>query len=308
MGGHRGSVLLVAAVMVLAAGCATPARPAADQSGLGAARVLRDLVFADRETGRLRLDLYVPRTDRPHPLVVYVHGGGWEAGSRRIDAGPPVGAVQRAARSLLEHGYALATVDYRLAGRARFPAQVVDVAAAVRWLRAHADRWEVDTDRLVLWGGSAGGHLVSLVAALAGEPSRAGGGVRGVRAVVNWAGPTDITARAPLARPAVDEYARRAVGELLGCMPVRCPRRAATASPIRAISGDEAPFLLQHGMEDRLVPVRQSLDFAARLRELRVPVEMHPYAGVGHVFSGVEQTPMIVRTMVEFVEQHVPAS
>lgn len=308
--GRRAVTLLLVAAALVTAGCAAPASPrervrAGTGDDLGADRVLRDRVFARRDGATLRLDLYLPGTAGPHPLVVYVHGGGWEAGERRIRPGSAVG---RAARSLLERGYAVATVDYRLSGSADFPAQVVDVADAVRWLRARSGEWGVDPNRIVLWGGSAGGHLVSLVAALADRPDVAGGGVPGVRAVVNWFGPTDMSAHAQLAHPDVDEYARTAVHELLGCLPLRCPRRAAAASPVRRVSGDEPPFLIQHGMADRLVPVEQSLDFAARLRRLGVPVEMHPYSGVEHGFSDLPATAMIVRTMVRFVEHHVPAA
>lgn len=307
--GRRIAPLVLALIVLVTAGCAAPAAPR-DRSGgggrdLGAARVLRDLVYAHRDGAALRLDVYLPDARAPHPLVVHVHGGGWEAGDRRIAAGS---AVARGARALLEHGYAVATVDYRLSGAAGFPAQVVDVAHAVRWLRERARTGGVDPGRIVLWGGSAGGHLVSLVAALGDRPDLPGGGVSGIGAVVNWYGPTDVTAHAQLAHPDVDQYARGAVRRLLGCMPLKCPRRAAAASPVRQVSGDEPPFLIQHGMADRMVPVEQSLDFAARLRELGVTVEMHPYAGARHGFSDRERTSMIVRTLLGFVEQHVPAS
>jgi acetyl esterase/lipase len=272
---------------------------------LGAANVVRDQVYAQRDNGALRLDLYLPKQhDTPIPLMVYVHGGGWDAGSRSLDAdsaAPEALAAQR----LLEHGYAVATVDYRLTGVAQSPAQVIDVADAVRWLQQRAGQWQIDANRVGLWGASAGGHLVSQLGAVAGDPAKPGGGLSGIRAVVDWFGPTDMSAEAQVAHPQMQEYARRVIQQLLGCMPVDCPAKAEEASPIKNLSGDEPPFLIQQGTADSLVPIDQSLDFAASLRRLGVYVEMHPYEGLDHGFGRGPHNAMIVDTVVAFVETHV---
>lgn len=295
---------------LLVPGCArTPdadaARSAVAARDLGAAQVFRGLVYARRDSGPLALDLYLPRraTTRT-PFLVYAHGGGWDAGVRTLDADR--GATEAlTAQRLVERGYAVATVDYRLTGGAKAPAQVVDVADAVRWLQANAGRWNLDPDRVGLWGASAGGHLVAQLGAVAGDPAKPGGGLRGIRAVVDWFGPTDLSAEAQTAHPELTGYAKRVITELLGCLPVDCPAVADASSPIRNLSGDEPPFLLQQGTADSLVPVVQSLDFAAELRRRGVPVEMHPYEGLDHGFGRGPRTEPIADTVVAFVSGHV---
>ncbi|WP_312864121.1 alpha/beta hydrolase [Saccharopolyspora phatthalungensis] len=272
---------------------------------LGAASVQRNQVYARRDTGALKLDLFLPqRRTTPTPLIVYVHGGGWDAGGRTLDADLAAPEAQVAQR-LLERGYAVATVDYRLSGVAHYPAQVIDVADAVRWLQQRAETWQLDPGRVGLWGASAGGQLVSQLGAVAGDPTKPGGGLSGIRAVVDWFGPTDMSAEAQVAHPQIPDYARRVVTELLGCMPVECPATADSASPIKNISGDEPPFLIQHGTADSLVPIDQSLDFAQELRRRGVTVELHPYEGLEHGFGRGPDNVLIVDTVTAFVENHV---
>jgi acetyl esterase/lipase len=300
-----------ALAVLVTAGCARvsdadEARPAdVATRDLGAASVQRDQVYAQRDTGPLKLDLFLPAPQqKPTPLVVYVHGGGWDAGVRTLDADPAAPEALTAQR-LLERGYAVATVDYRLTGVAQFPAQVIDVSDAVRWLQQRAGQWRLDADRVGLWGASAGGHLVSQLGAVAGDPTQPGGGLPGIRAVVDWFGPTDMSAEAQVTHPQMQEYARRVVSQLLGCMPVDCPAAAEAASPIKHISGDEPPFLIQQGTVDSLVPIDQSIDFAAALRRLGVTVDMHPYEGLDHGFGRGPHNALIVDTVTAFVETHV---
>ncbi|MER5388751.1 alpha/beta hydrolase [Saccharopolyspora sp. NPDC002686] len=272
---------------------------------LGAAEVVRDQVYAEHDTGALKLDLFLPaRQQTPAPLVVYVHGGGWDAGKRTIDADLSATEALTTQR-LLERGYAVATVDYRLTGLAQAPAQLIDVADAVRWLQQRSGQWGLDGDRVALWGASAGGHLVSQLGAIAGDLDKPGGGLTGIRAVVDWFGPTDMSAEAQRAQPHMQEYARRVVEQLLGCMPVDCPEKAAAISPVRNLSGDEPPFLIQQGTADSLVPLEQSLDFAADLRRRGVTVEMHPYEGLDHGFGKGPHTALIADTVTAFVETYV---
>src|SRR6185295_6679368 len=116
----------------------------------------RDLVHVEGGHERHKLDLYLPeRASEPSPLIIWVHGGGWQNGSK--DGCPPLrsGYVRR--------GYAVASINYRLSGHAVFPAQIEDCKAAIRWLRAHAKEYGYDADRIGVWGASAGGHLVALL-------------------------------------------------------------------------------------------------------------------------------------------------
>lgn len=304
---------LFASALVLVNGCATRPEPVVETTSatardLGAAEIHRDQEFAQRDTGPLKLDLFLPkRSPQRSPLVVYVHGGGWDAGFRYLDGNvAAAGATESyTAARLLRNGYAVATVDYRLSGIAQSPAQVEDVSEAVRWLQQQAARWRLDPNRVALWGSSAGGLLVSQLGAVADDPSKPGGGLPGISAVVNWFGPSDMSAEAEVSHPELGDYARRVVGQFLGCAPVDCPAVADRASPVRNLSGEEPPFLIQHGVADSIVPISQSFDFADELRSLSVPVEVHPYEGVGHGFAPGPHTPVIAGVVVDFLDEHL---
>jgi hypothetical protein len=150
----------------------------------------RDLVYVEGGHERHKLDLYLPeKADGPLPLIIWVHGGGWQNGSK--DGCPPLRG------GYIERGYAVASINYRLSGHAVFPAQIEDCKAAIRWLRAHAKEYGLDAKRFGVWGSSAGGHLVALlgtsgdvkefdVGANLDQSSR-------VQAVCDYYGPTDFT-------------------------------------------------------------------------------------------------------------------
>lgn len=322
-----------ACVAAMLVGCAGPGERAATAPNAplepGTGTVQRDRTFVVRDSGPLSMDLYSPTDGRmPRPLVVYVHGGGWDAGERSLAGGdgPPTSPLVRA---LVQRGYAVATVDYRLAGTARYPAQVADVAEAVRWLRGNAERWQIDPDRVALWGTSSGGHLAARVGAAAGgtgaapadrrgaqqpddtaRPKRAAyqrgtPPVGGVRAVVDWFGPLDLSARTARRQRDAPLFAGGMTTDLLGCAPADCPNRAARASPTRQLSAGQPPVLVQHGIADEVVPVQQSVDFARKAEKRGVPVELHTYPELGHDFSGNAPISEITRTAVRFLDEHV---
>ncbi|MFR9729938.1 alpha/beta hydrolase fold domain-containing protein [Saccharopolyspora sp. MS10] len=305
-----GTAVLAAAA--LTAGCLASSEPAngtligSAAPDLGASRIVAGQVYAQRPTGPLALDLFLPAGPGPHPIVVYAHGGGWDAGNRKIDGQLAAGGAAESltAERMLSRGFAVATVDYRLSDLGPAPTQVEDVAEAVRWLQLNAGTWQLDPERVVLWGASAGGLLVSQLGAVSDDPAEPGGGLTGIRGVVNWFGPTDLSAEAELANPHLSDYSRRTVRKYLGCMPGECPVHASAASPIRNLSGAEPPFLIQHGTKDSLVPIEQSLDFADRLRDLGVDVALHPYEDFDHGFTPGPSVPMIVDTVDAFLAQH----
>jgi acetyl esterase/lipase len=243
--------------------------------------------YARVDSLELKLDLYFPADTlrRPVPLIVWIHGGGWRGGSRTDSA---LALLWR------DSGFAVASVDYRLSKQARWPAQIHDVKAAVRWLRANADTLELDTGRVVAWGESAGAHLASFLGVTGPADTLEGnvslvryGGVRvdslgnrlfdtassapapgsHVHAVVDYYGGTDFL-----------EYIPRrwtpwsSVGELIGCGVAKCKDRARGASPVYYASAGDAPFLIVHGTADSLVPVSQSIRFDSALRAAGVPV------------------------------------
>lgn len=229
----------------------------------------RNLKYGPHE--RNVLDVYTPKSDKPLPLVVWVHGGGWQGGSK--DSNP--------ALFLLANGYAVAGVNYRYSSHAAFPAQLHDCKAAVRFLRANAKKYNLDPDHIGVWGASAGGHLVALlgttgdVKELEGEVGTTGVSSR-VQAVCDWFGPTDLLRLSPPgAQP-------NAVTRLIGGDLGEKKELAKSADPITHITKDDAPFLIIHGDADKLVPLAQSELLHAALKTGGVPSELLVFSKAGH--------------------------
>jgi acetyl esterase/lipase len=248
----------------------------------------------------LLLDLHVPAGPGPWPLAVWVHGGAWLSGDRRTlpSTIAPVGFHER----LLRRGYAVAGVDYRLSGEAIFPAQLHDVKAAIRWLRAYAADLDLDPGRFGLLGESAGGHLVAMAAltADAADPALEGDvGLTGVssrvHAVVDWYGVSDVIGL-DRRRPDSPEAL------LLGGSPSEVPERAALASPTEHAHGDAPPFLCVHGTDDQVVPYAQSEHLAAMLHAYGVRCDLHPVPGADHIFAGAPDIGALVEASIDFLD------
>ena len=221
-----------------------------------------DLAYGS-DSAAQKLDLYLPsgEVDAPRPAIVVVHGGGWRSGDKQR------GQWARIPAQYASNGYVAISVNYRLTGEAPWPAQIADVKAAVRWLRAHAEKHAVDVNRIGAYGNSAGAHLVSLLGLVKRSDGLDGSGPYQdrssmVQAVCASATPTDfLNWREPGVVP-----------ERLGSTFLAGPSdtlhdRARQASPITYARGDAPPFLLIHGTADRTVPISQSNRFAEALRE-----------------------------------------
>ncbi len=268
---------------------AAPLPPSAP--GPGGTRLLAGVPYAAPPGIRpLELDLYLPAGDGPHPVALFLHGGGWRLGSRH--SGGPAFPGRSLFERVAQAGVAVAGADYRLTGEAVWPAQLHDAKAAVRWLRARADELGVDGDRIAAWGESAGGHLAELLG-LVGDPASEGDvGVSGpssaVVAVAAWYAPSDVAAVAPDtgADPA-DASTREA--QLLGAAPSTVPELAAQASPVTHVRAGVPPFLLLHGRADRFVPCVQSERLAAALTDAGADVELHTYDGADHMWLGAPE-------------------
>jgi acetyl esterase/lipase len=237
----------------------------------------------------LLLDLYRPaNAPAPTPVIVWVHGGAWQAGTRAV---PP--NVQQ----LCARGYAIAGIDYRLSQTAIWPAQIHDCKGAIRWLRANAATWNLDPDRIAAWGSSAGGHLAAFLGTAGGvgqvsigsvtvDLEGTTGGNLGfssrVQAVVDWFGPTTFQRMRDF--PSIPhDPANSPESLLIGGAIQANPERCDTADPIRFLTPDDAPFLIQHGTEDTTVPFNQSelLRDAGRLGA-GVDAAFAPVQGAGH--------------------------
>jgi len=256
-----------------------------------------DLQYADRESGSLALDLYVPERGSAAPLVVSIHGGGWQSGDRT-----QTGDTLR----LVDRGYALASVSYRLTDAATFPAQVRDCRAAVRWLRAHADEYGLDPGRVAAWGWSAGAHLAALLGTAPevdfGDPEVHPDESHRVDAVVDCFGPADLLAMGDQGSDRDHTTADSPEGKLLGGPVRERSERARRASPLTHVDGTEPPFLVVHGSADGVVPREQSDLLVSALADADVPVTYHVVGGGGH---GGFDDPAVSELVDGFFDRHL---
>lgn len=265
-----------------------PARPPSGPRQLlpPDARVLRDLEYIPGGGERNRLDLYLPgNTTNALPVIVWVHGGAWRAGSKE----------NCPARRFVERGYAVASINYRLSQHAIFPAQIEDCKAAIRWLRARATEYQLDPDRFAAWGSSAGGHLVALLGTT-GDTNLFDKGENldqssRVQAVVDWFGPTDFTQMSNVSltnAPFDHDAANSPESLLIGGAVQENKDKAAIANPITYVSKADPPFLIMHGNRDNLVPYQQSELLRDALQKAGVPVTLKIIEGAGHGLGGPE--------------------
>lgn len=249
-------------------------------------RAMRDIEYAKVDGKPLLLDVFVPRrADKPMPVVVWIHGGGWRAGSKERCPTIPLTA----------RGYGVVSINYRLTDAATFPAQIHDCKGAIRWVRAHASEYGFDPDRIGVWGASAGGHLVALLGTSGGN-KEIEGDVGGnldqssrAQAVADFCGPTsflefEVT---PENLKRVDS-AGSALARLLGGPPSEKKDAARAASSTTYVSKDDPPFLIVHGDQDPLVPVQQARILADKLKQAGVDVTLHIMPGAGHGVINLE--------------------
>ena len=271
----------------------------------GGPRELRDLPYVKDGEARQRLDLYLPggpaaagAVRQGHPLVLWVHGGGWESGSKHDCPATP----------LLARGYVVASIGYRLSSQAVFPAQIEDCKAAVRWLRAHADEYGIDPRRIGAWGASAGGHLVALLGTTAGTRRFDVGGhldqSSAVQCVLDWFGPADFLRWGDPPLNVVMDSPDTAVARLLGG-PVRTHAELArSASPVYYVDGESAPCLIMHGDRDDTVPLQQSEELHAALQKAGVESTLKVVLGAGHGSPAFSQ-PANLQLMTAFFDRHL---
>lgn len=237
----------------------------------------QDLIYSQISGFRpLRLDLYLPSDKNDvHPLIMYIHGGGWQNGHSRNSgafANWPATLAMIASR-----GYVVTSINYRLGGEAKFPAAIQDVKTAIRWLRANAEEYGIDKDKFLVWGASAGGHLAALAGAsgdvkdlepvnlpdeLAAESDR-------VQATIGWYGIYDLSGMGEGGGPG---------GYFAG--------KLKEASPITYVDESDGAFLLIHGSEDSVIPYRQSINFNDLLTSRNLKSSVHIIPGVVHSFIG----------------------
>jgi acetyl esterase/lipase len=244
--------------------------------------VHRDLAYVVNGHARQNLDLYVPSDGQNLPLIIWIHGGAFRMGSKEgleFDAVP---------LEYLAQGYAVASINYRLSQHALFPAQIEDCKAAVRWLRAHSEQFNLDAHHFGVWGPSAGGHLAAMLGTAGAVAAFEVGDYLGVssrvQAVVDYFGPTDFLQMDAQRLPdgMLHNPPDSPESQLVGGAIQDHKQRVAQANPITYVTSDAPPFLIVHGDRDPLVPYQQSVLLDAALRQAGVAVTFYPVAGAGH--------------------------
>jgi acetyl esterase/lipase len=260
-------------------------------------RILKDIEYSKVSDQVQLLDLYIPenKTEK-FPLVVWIHGGGWTGGNKE----------KCRAEFLITKGFAVASINYRLSRVAKFPAQINDCKAALRFLRAKSAEYNIDPNHIGVWGSSAGGHLAALLGTTAGvKELESNGGNENhsseVQAVCDFSGPTDFLTYLY----SVDEKTKKnsPVTMLLG-LPFDGNQNAfAKASPVTYVKEDKTfpPFLIMHGDQDSVVPVSQSIDFSEALKKIGCDVTLHIINGAGHGFGSEK----INAEVVNFFDKHL---
>jgi acetyl esterase/lipase len=233
------------------------------------------------------MDIYLPEGDGPFPVVVLIHGGAFKMGDKGMET--------RNAEALVAKGYAAASINYRLSGEAKFPAQIEDCKAAVRFLRANAVKYHLNPDKIGSWGASAGGNLSALLGTSFGVAELEGSELGNkdfsskVIASVDWFGPINFLTMD--AEAAALGFTGRTNGEsspesqLIGKAIQAAPELVAKANPTTYITADDAAFFIQAGSIDRNIPYTQSRNFYEALKKVlgdqKVSFELLDGAGHG---------------------------
>lgn len=260
-----------------------------------------DLAYIPDGHVRQRLDLHLPAGGSQWPLVVWIHGGAWRVGDKKNISIPS---------RLLERGFALASVNYRLSQHATFPAQLEDAKAAIRWLRANATRYGYNAERIGVWGPSAGGHLVALLG-VTGRTKKFDQGAHleqssAVQTVVDYFGPTDFLKMDEQAGPDSQHNSPKSPESALVGGPITERRDVvAQANPLTYVDAPRLPpFLIVHGDADKTVPAGQSILLHEKLQAVKAESELIILKGSGHGGPAFESAEMIDK-VATFFNKHL---
>jgi acetyl esterase/lipase len=282
-------IFILAAVARVAAQNAQPAVPDGVVFEQG-------IEFANPDNQHLQVNLARPKDGAgPFPAVVCIHGGGFRAGKRE--------SYDKLCLTLAQHGYVAITVTYRLAPAYPFPAAVYDCKAAVRWLRANAQKYGVDPKRVGVTGGSAGGHLAQFLGVTIGVKEFEGEGnldqSSAVSCVVNYYGPSDLTKSYDKSVDAAEVLPLFFGGDLSTKR-----REHIVGSPLYWVTPNAAPTLCVHGTEDKYVAYEQATWIVDRLKACAVEARLLTLEGAGHGFKGADSQKADA-ALLEFFDKHL---
>jgi acetyl esterase/lipase len=279
-----------AAMCILVAGLCVVANRAACSDSFD---VTRDVVYVKRGDEALLADVYMPRGAGPFPAVVAVHGGGWSMGSKS--------RMTAYCQMLADAGFTVVTIDYRLAPKHPFPAQIEDCKSAVRWMRNHAQQYKIDGQRIGALGYSAGGHLVALLGATDEscglEGADADGTSTRLQCVVAGGAPCDFRDL-----PAQD----RQLAFWLGGTRADKPQTYELASPAHFVTRDDPPMLFFHGGADSLVPIASAQGMVEKLSAAGVTTRLYNVEDTGHVRAFFDDGAH--RESIKFLSEHLQAT
>ena len=263
--------ILILTIYVLCNCSEASAQPGSSNTA-GITRKWMDISYAHASAAQ-KLDIYLPENgEGPFPVILSIHGGAFMAGDKADGQLNPM-------LEGLKRGYAIVSVNYRMSGEILFPGNIYDIKAAIRWIRANAKTYHLNAEKIVAWGGSAGGYLAALAGTSGGvialeDPGQGNADQSSrVQVVVDWFGPIEFIQMDEQYKVsgkgnADHSEANSPESKVLGKQITLIPEKVKEASPATYITADDPPFLVEHGEMDQLVPVEQSVNFAAALEEV----------------------------------------
>jgi len=239
--------------------------------------IIKNIVYAEDGSKQLLLDIYKPTQQKEPNLIVWIHGGAWHSGSKE---NPPLG--------LLPYGYALASIDFHASTEKPFPANVQDIKAAIRFLRANAKKYGYKADKIIIWGSSSGGHLAALVATtnnnltLEGNLGNYPEISSSVQACLNFYGPTNLLTILNQSTPHGLNVRLPALAILLGKPLEQVTDLVKLASPVFQADATDPPIFICHGEQDNQVPINQSIELWSIYKNLNLKIQIEFVPNVGH--------------------------
>ena len=237
-------------------------------------KLIKKIVYSEIDDEELFLDAYVHNAEGKHPAILVVHGGAWRRGNRSQLSGY--------ARALAERGFCCFAIDYRLAPKHKFPAQIEDCRTAIKWIRQNAKEYQVDAKRIGAIGYSAGGHLATLLGTTGEGPSKKNGNIDlRIQAVAAGGAPTDFRMM-----PDKGNWAEYWMGGNLETV----PEKFKLASAAAFVDPDDPPTFFFHGEKDSLVPMIWAASCHNELKKAGVKSVMHKVEGAGHIQAARDTT------------------
>ena len=259
----------------------------------------KDIVYATIDGKELKLDLYIPTKPVTTGLLLFVHGGAWRGGSK--DGVPKV---------FPDNGIPTASVEFRQSTEAKFPAQIHDIKAAIRFLRAKASSYGYNAQKIVIMGSSSGGHLAALTGVTNGNSElegKVGDNLQqssNVQAIVDYYGATNLTTILSQSTPFGLNVRKPALELLLGSEPEKNAGLAKLASPVYHIDANDPPLLIFHGEQDPQMPISQSLELEGAYKKLNLDVHFDVVYGAAHGGDAF-YTPERTKLALEFIKKQL---